>query len=255
MREQTLRTIRRSLYVGLKICAVAGVLAAVAAISAYLSVRRSVSGGNVRVPDVVGLSSDEAERLLREQGLSIETAAKRHDPQVEAGHVLAQEPAPGSGIKVDRKVKVVVSLGQEGAAVPDLRGGAARMAQIALQQQGYRVAGQVYAHAGRAEENLVLAQDPPPGDPGALEGKVALLISRGRRPPVYVMPDFAGRTVEEASRVLARAGLRMAPPRRERSPAAAAGTVLRQRPESGYPVQPGDLITLVVAESSGGDDQ
>jgi beta-lactam-binding protein with PASTA domain len=68
------------------------------------------------------------------------------------------------------------------------------------------------------------------------------------------MPDFVGRREEEAKRVLARAGLRAAPPRRETSPAATPGTILRQRPESGYPVRPGDLITLVVAQGSGGED-
>jgi len=254
MRERTLRAIRRTLIAGLQVFVLGAALAIVAAVSAYLTVRRTVSGREVLVPELVGLAADDAGRLLRRQGLAIETVAERHDPTVEAGHVIAQEPAPGSGIKVDRKVKVVVSLGEKGAAVPELRGGAARMAQITLQQQGYRVAGQVYAFTARAEENLVLGQDPLPGEFGARDGKVGLLVSRGRRPPVYVMPDFIGRPEVEAERLLARAGLRAAPPSRETSPAAAPGTILRQRPESGYPVRPGDLITLVVAQAAGGED-
>jgi len=255
MKERTVRALRRTLITGLKVFAVGAALAIVGALSAYLTVRRTVSGREVLVPQLVGLSADEARRLLDKQGLAIETVAERHDPAVEAGHVIAQEPSPGSGIKVDRKVKVVVSLGEAGAAVPELRGGAARMAQITLRQQGYRVAGQVYAFAGKVDENLVLGQDPLPGEFGARDGSVELLVSRGRRPPVYVMPDFVGRRQEEAERVLARAGLRPAPVQHETSPAAEPGTILRQRPESGYPVRPGDLITLVVADAGGGDDR
>ena len=254
MKEQTKKTARRALVTGATIAVIGGALVLTAAVSAYYTVRHSVSGRDVLVPDLVGVDQKTAEGLLSKQGLAIERVAERHDPRVPAGNVLAQEPAPGSSLKVDRKVKVVVSLGEEGAAVPDVRGRAARMAQITLQQQGYRVAGPVYAYAPGADENLVVAQDPLPGEFGAREGQVGLLISRGRRPAVYVMPDFTGRTQAEAERLLARAGLRTAPARRERSPAVAAGTILRQRPEAGYPVRSGDLITLVVADGGGNED-
>ncbi|HKQ98520.1 MAG TPA: PASTA domain-containing protein [Candidatus Polarisedimenticolia bacterium] len=254
MREQTKLRTRRTLVAGAKLFLVGTALAVTAAVSAYLTVRSSVSGRDVLVPDLVGVDQKTAESLLRKQGLALELVGERHDPTMKAGNVLVQEPVPGSSLKVDRKVKVVVSLGEEGAAVPEVRGSAARMAQITLQQQGYRVAGPVYAYAPGADENLVLAQDPLPGEFGARAGQVGLLISRGRRPPVYVMPDFTGRTQAEAERLLARAGLRTAPARHERSPAVAAGTVLRQRPESGFPVRSGDLITLVVADAGGEDD-
>lgn len=254
MKEQTKLKTRRAFVIGARLLAVGCALAVTAAVSAYLTVRSSVSGRDVLVPDLVGVDRKTAESLLTKQGLAIELVAERHDPRVPAGSVLAQEPAAGSSLKVDRKVKVVVSLGEEGAAVPEVRGTAARMAQITLQQQGYRVAGPVYAYAPGAEENLVLAQDPLPGEFGARAGQVGLLISRGRRPQVYVMPDFTGRSEAEAERLLQRAGLRSAPARKERSPAVAPGTILRQRPEAGYPVRSGDLITLVVAEQ-GGDDE
>jgi serine/threonine-protein kinase len=253
MKEQTKQKTRRAFVLGAKVSMVGVALAVTAAVSAYLTVRQSVSGRDVLVPDLVGVDRQTAEGLLTKQGLALELVAERHDPRVPAGSILAQEPTPGSSLKVDRKVKVVVSLGEEGAAVPEVRGTAARMAQITLQQQGYRVAGPVYAYAPGADENLVLAQDPLPGEFGARAGQVGLLISRGRRPPVYVMPDFTGRTQAEAERLLARAGLRVSPARHERSPAVPAGTVLRQRPEAGYPVRSGDLITLVVADQGGED--
>jgi eukaryotic-like serine/threonine-protein kinase len=246
---------RRYLLTALKISILGAALAVVAAVSAYVTVRRAVSGRDVLVPNVTQMSAAEAGAVLRKQGLLLETVAERNDPHTEAGRVLAQEPPAGASIKMDRKVKVILSLGDKGGSIPDLRGSAARSAQISLQQQGLKVGGQVYAYSPKDPENLVIAQDPLAGELGHAEGKVGLLVSRGRRPLVYVMPDLTGRPQEEVIRFLTRAGLRPGPVRREPvESGGTSGTVVGQRPEAGYPVRAGDLVTLTVAGGSGGAD-
>jgi beta-lactam-binding protein with PASTA domain len=249
------RPLRRYLTTAIKLVLFGTALAVVAAVSAYLTVRRSVSGRDVLVPDLTRLSTDEAEAVLRKQGLVLEQVSERHDPQVEAGRILVQEPAAGSSIKIDRKIKVVVSLGDKGGMVPDLRGSAARGAQISLQQQGLRVVDQAFAYSQKEPENLVIAQDPLAGEAGLREGTVSLLVSRGRRPLVFVMPDVTGRPQQEVMRFLTRAGLRPGPPQRDPSPGEApAGTVTAQRPEAGYPVRAGDMVVLTVAGAGDSDD-
>jgi len=237
----------RSAVTALKMLLVGAALVLVAAISAWWTVRRAVSGRDVMVPDLAGLTGPQAEKSLRDQGLSLDLTTERYDPRVPAGQVLSQEPPPGSRIKADRKVKVVVSLGEKGSSVPELRGSAARTAQIALQQQGYRVGDLLYAYSPRSEENLVIGQDPMPGGAGAKDARVSLLVSRGRRPATYVMPNLVGHPQQDGLRWLAKAGLRPAPARRDPRSAAGAGTIVAQRPEAGWPVRSGDLVTLTVA--------
>ena len=250
-----MRPHRRYLLTALKIGLLGAALAVVAAVSAYVMVRRSVSGGDVLVPSLAEMTAGEAEAVLRKQGLLLEAVAERNDPRVGPGRVLAQEPPAGASIKRDRKVKVILSLGDKGGAIPDVRGNAARSAQIALQQQGLRVAGQVYAYSPKDPENLVIAQDPPAGEFGRAEAEVGLLVSRGRRPLVYVMPDLTGRPQDEVVRFLERAGLRSGAVRQERTEGGGpAHTVIAQRPEAGYPVRAGDLVTLTVS-AGGGDDE
>jgi len=253
MNERILSLLRRSARTGIKIAVIGAAVVLVAAVSAYLTVRRSVSSRDIVVPEVIGMTTDEATAALRKQALVLEPVAERHDAHVEVGHILAQEPAPGSTIKAERKVKVVLSLGEEGAVIPDLRGSAARGAQIALQQQGYRLSGQVYAWSRKEDENLVIAQDPPAGGAGVKEGRVSLLVSRGRPPVVYVMPDLTGRSEAEARRFLERAGLRPGPARHQADAAGAPGTVVAQRPEAGYPVRAGDLVSLTLAGPGAGE--
>ena len=106
---------------------------------------------------------------------------------------------------------------------------------------------QVYVYSRRVEENMVIAQDPLPESAGLRDAKVAMLVSRGARPRAYVMPALVGRGETEVLAFLARAGLRVAPLKRESGTGAPAGTVAAQDPEPGYPVRTGDVVNLTIA--------
>jgi len=244
--------LRRRAFLAVRVAAFAGLLVIIAALSAYLTVRQSVSGRDVQVPSLSGLTAEEASALLKKNGLVLEEAARRNDEHVEAGRILAQDPAPGTSIKLERKVKVVVSLGDKVSSIPELRGGAARKAQITLQQQGMKLGDQVYVYNRRVEENMVIAQDPLPEGAGLRDAKIALLVSRGAPPRTYVMPRLVGRGETDVLAFLQRAGLRVAPVKRDASRAASPGTIVAQDPDSGYPVRSGDVVTLTVA--GGGRD-
>ena len=82
---------RRGVIVLAWIGAFAGLLVAVGVLSAYLTVRRSVSGQDVAVPDLSGLTSEDAAALLKKQGLILEEAAQRNDEALDAGFILAQD--------------------------------------------------------------------------------------------------------------------------------------------------------------------
>ena len=239
--------IRRHLFLAAKIGALGMLLAVVAAYSAYYTVRQSISGGEVEVPDLTGLTVEEATTTLAESGLILEEATRRNDERIEEGLILEQDPQPGAGIKTRRKVKVVISLGDSVNPIPDFRGGAFRKAQITLQQQGMKTGSQVYVYTKREGENLVIGQDPQPGSAGWPEGGIGLLISRGDRPLTYVMPDFVGRSQSEAVAFISRAGLRRGPVRRDTGGRATPGTIVAQNPPAGYPIRHGDPVTLTVA--------
>lgn len=244
--------LRRHAILVAKVGLLAGFLAVVGALSAYFTVRRSISGRDVQVPDLSSLTIEEATAALKQRGLLLEEAAQRNDDRVEAGRILAQEPPPGTDIKQQRKIKVVVSLGDKVTSIPELRGGAARKAQITLQQQGLRMGDQLYVYSRRDEENMVIAQDPLPESAGLREGKVALLVSRGTPPRIYVMPDLTGRTQAEVVALLSRAGLKPGSVRRQAARGSVPGTVMAQDPAPGYPIKSGDLVALTLA--GGADD-
>ena len=77
----------------------------------YATILITITGGEIPVPDLHGLSVAASTILAGESGLHVETVGERYDPQVPAGQVISQTPKAGAGIKANRKLKVVVSLG------------------------------------------------------------------------------------------------------------------------------------------------
>ena len=224
------------------------VIVAAAVLSGYLSMRKAVRGGEVTVPTLQGVAVEEAARRLEQKGLVLDRSGERVDPLIPAGQVISQDPPEGTRLKRNRKVHVLVSLGQEVLLIPQLVGQPARRAQIGLQQSGLRVGEIAYVSSDEAEADKVLAQEPPPGTQSGREGHVDLLVSRGTRGRVWVMPHVEGMELDGVARLLNQAGLRVTNVKREaRGDGTPAGIVLEQVPLAGYPLREGESISLVVS--------
>lgn len=241
-----------------------GVVVALFAVSFYVSMRMVFVGREVTVPDLAGMSVDDARATLNLSELFLEPTAERYDERVPMGHVQAQDPVAGATIKKNRKVRVTISLGPLAVNIPDLRGQTLRSARIALQKEGLLVGYVTATHEDDVMSDVVMAQHPLPPDPqtsgtdeepftepvGVTGGRptMDLLVSRGRLEPIYVMPDLAHRRLSEVTAFAKRAGLRIGAVRREKSDENRSGTVIKQYPEAGYPIGRQEIISLVVSD-------
>jgi serine/threonine-protein kinase len=224
--------------------------------SFVFAMRTVFTGREVTVPDVSGRTLQEAAAILKESDLHVEATATRYDDHVEKDRVLLQDPAAGSTLKRNRKVRVAMSLGPLTVRIPDLRGASQRGARATLERSGLAAGVISYTHERAARADLVIAQEPWPDveeTPGvhgvsAADGAVDLLVSRGPEPAVYVMPDLSERRLDEVERMARRYGLRLGGVRREPTGSSQRGLVLRQAPEAGFPVSRRDIIMLVIGE-------
>src|SRR3546814_20448786 len=73
----------------------------------------------VRVPDVQGLTQQEALSQLQDSGLSPVVDAKP-DGSVEAGRVIGTDPAAGGSVSSGGDITVNVSTGPEQRRIPDV---------------------------------------------------------------------------------------------------------------------------------------
>ncbi len=86
-----------------------------------------------------------------------------------------------------------------------------------------------------------------PGARRAPSAQVALLVNRGERGTSYVMPDLIGVNGDRAADLLRAKGFRVAVVGEHPYPGVPAGIVLRQRPDGGFQIAPGEPISLEVS--------
>lgn len=228
-----------------RVLVIAASLLATYLVFAAIAVRVAVRARDVVVPDVVGSSVTDATVALARQDLQARVdTAERPSADVPAGHVLGQEPLPGTSSRRQRSVRVWISAGPKVAYMPSLAGEGERAAAIRLSQEGLDPPAIAEIRSEEFSADQVVAQDPPPGRPAA---SVQLLVSRGAGDATYVMPDLIGLGGDAAAAVLRQQGFRVSFVAQQNASGLPAGLIVRQTPSGGYQVQPGAAISLEVA--------
>lgn len=86
------------------------VLALAFFLSAIVTIYTLFRSGDTQVPNVVGKSEAEAQRLAGQAGLRVKTQ-RRSDASVPADSVIETRPGPNSPVKKDSLLTIVVSSG------------------------------------------------------------------------------------------------------------------------------------------------
>jgi len=180
----------------------------------------------VEVPDVRGLTLEQAEQALRAADLQLSRAGERFDPTVARGFILSQDPDPGTPVRGRKRVLVVLSLGEEFSSVPELFGESQRSAEQLLKSAGLKLGGITRAPSDEVGEGLVAGSDPGPESVMPQGSAVQLLISTGSGEESMVMPDLLGHEVGGIHRQLEAAGFKV-------KVSGGSGTVVTQRPAAG----------------------
>ena len=150
-------------------------------------------GREVVLPDVAGLTLEEAERILVEADLAVRDTVERWSADVPAGRVLEETPPAGSRVKPGRGAVLVVSRGLKQQRVPEVAGQTLRYARLTLSQQGYELGDVLRVPSDEVTRGFVITSEPPPGSVLAQGERVNLLVSDGPEEPVWIMPDLRGR--------------------------------------------------------------
>jgi serine/threonine-protein kinase len=215
------------------------VLAAAGAMRFALKIRE------VGVPDVTGKTVNDARTTLAAAGLNLRVEeGRRVDPKVPAGQVLLQDPQSGVRTRRERSVKVWISAGPRATIIPALTGESERTAQLRLQQDGLELATVSEIRSADYSAHAVVAQTPPPKTSAT---QISLLVNRGESGTTFVMPDLIGVNGDRAADVLRGRGFRVAVVGDHPYPGVPAGVVLRQSPQAGFQISPGEPISLEVS--------
>ena len=211
-----------------------------------ISARVAIRAGQVQVPDLTGLTVEDATLALQELQLRprIEEM-RRADDKVPSGRVAQQDPRSGVEARPQRTVKVWISSGPQTTPVPSLVGQSERTARIRLDQDGVTLTAVSEIWSSDYAVDAVVAQDPPPQ---ALSPRVSVLVNRGPRPVTYFMPNLLGLDVGRVDSMLQDRGFRMTVVESQTYPGIPPGVIVRQQPAAGTQVPEEGSVTIEVSK-------
>lgn len=208
-----------------------------------------LTGGTRRlsVPEVVNTNLDAATARLENMGLSLEVAEKVYDDNTLPGTIVEQKPQQGTQVKNGETVSVVVCLGPESAAVPNLDGMTQEEAANALAPLGLHVGVVTHRQDSDAPRGTVIEQYPEQGEVLENGGTVDLTLSD--QPLMRDVPNVLGKTLEETRQRLKEYDLQLGDVHYEYATGYDVGEVFRQSPESGTQLRQGDSVNVWVVEN------
>jgi len=207
----------------------------------------TLSGGveRITVPDVVGMSQDEADDALREVGLRPDIRLVPSDER--AGTVLSQRPAGDARVDPDTVVRLTVAEARpETVRVPRVTGLPVAEARSRLREAELR------SSVTRVESprpvGTVVRQSPSAGRELEKGETVELEVSSG--PAQVTVIDVVGFDEISAREQLEGAGFRVQVVDQPTSDVSQDGLVVAQDPPSGTQADEGSVVTITVARLS-----
>jgi eukaryotic-like serine/threonine-protein kinase len=173
-------------------------------IVAFFVFPAGVLPSDVPVPNVIGLTYNDAVQQLRQKGFSAERGETRYHNAAPRGTVLDQEPPGGAMLPPTIRVSLVVSGGQRFATIPAVIGMSREQAQSSMELAGFEL-GDVSERPSMQPYGTVLDSRPRPGTQAPMPSPVALVISAG--PTTVIVPDVVGRQLADAQLLLRQVGL------------------------------------------------
>jgi len=207
------------------------------------------SGVSVAVPELAGLSMEEAARSLEEVGLAVgevrEGESALAGNEEETGRVTAQEPQAGIDVAEGAKVNVEVSA-LPFVAVPELRGLTPEEAATVLGGKGLSLNFDEGAtEESERREGAVARQNPEAGTRVGRRIAVSIVLAT---PFKTIVPDVSGLTAEVAAIVLDEAGLALAAaPYRDKGAESGWGKIVEQNPPAGANASRGSSVEIALS--------
>ena len=199
----------------------------------------------VEMPNIVGLSKEEAQQRIEGAKLKFEVASEEYNKDVEENHVISQDPTYVEGynkVKEGSTVKVVLSKGTEKTKVPKVAGMSKDDAISAIENAKLK-AEIVEETSKKVQEGYVISQETDANTEVDAGETVKIHVSTGVEKAT--VPGVVGKSQDEAKKTLQDLGFVVTVTNAEDS-SKENGTVLKQSLDEGKTVEKGSAITITV---------
>lgn len=198
----------------------------------------------VSVPDVAGMTEDDAKAALNKVGLGCKISKQNSDTVAE-GNVISQSQKADSKVDKNTTITITVSSGSNTFTVPNVVGKTESDASSTLKNAGLTVSID-YSFSDSVSQGNVISQTPSKGSSVKSGDSVTINVSRGKETKTVTVPNVIGLTESQANEALDNAGLKYSVYGYQES-SSERGIVIGQSYSSGKEVDEGTVIQLTLS--------
>ncbi|MFR5313061.1 MAG: Stk1 family PASTA domain-containing Ser/Thr kinase [Clostridia bacterium] len=200
----------------------------------------------VELPNLVGMSKEEAQKEAENLKLKIEIKEEEFNKEVPEGFIISQDPKyiEKYNVKEGSTITVVVSKGQEKTKVPNVKGKSQEEALQLLEAANLK-AEIIEETSKTVKEGYVISQETEPDEEVFAGDTVKIHISKGTGIKQVNVVSVIGQSEANAKTTLTGLGLKVNVAYEEDT-SKADGIVLKQSLEGGKTVNEGTTITITV---------
>ncbi len=203
----------------------------------------------VPVPDLAGLTVEQARTALLNLGLTIGEITYVNDPLVPADTIISSQPGFGESVLGGATIDLTVSQGKGTSPIPNFDGKTAEEARSVLEAEPYEfVVEEIIEASDTVPIGFVIRTSPVTGAEVAKGATVTIYVSNGRAP--IPVPPVVGLTERQARPLLTSQGLIVRVVYVDVTPESGDDKrVLDQTPASGEDVEVGSEVVISVGRA------
>lgn len=201
----------------------------------------------VKVPNVVGMTEDEAKKTLNEEGLGYKVVERKESDKYESGTVSEQKTEAGTKVKKNTTIQVVVSSGLVGdkITIPNVSGKSESEAQSELERAGFKKISSEFEYSDTVAEGDVISTTPSAGAEATEDTQIVMKVSKGAEKKT--VPNVIGWADADAQNAIVAAGLNVGTVSYDYNDSVPEGQVVSQSIEGGKKVAAGTAVGLAVS--------
>ena len=209
---------------------------------AYLNI---TNPAEVELPEVVGMSKEEAQKTVEDLKLVFEVSSEEYNKDVPEGYVISQDPTyiADYHVKEGSSVKVVISKGQEKTTVPNVEGEEKNEA-IKMIEDANLKAEVVEETSKTVKEGYVISQEVEADSEAYAGDTIKIHVSTGTGIKQVTVENVVGQTEANAKSTLEAQGLKVNITYVDAT--TDNGKVTKQSVTGGTTVDEGTTVTLTV---------
>ena len=137
---------------------------------------------SVQVPNVVGMTENEAVSALEKANLQVAEIKREYNDSYSSGVVYNASPSAGSAVDKNSKVTLYVSKGKETVSVPGLVGLTQNDAESRIKANGFTVGTVTQQYSNSYASGVVMSQSPSEGTQIEKGTTINFVVSKGVDP-------------------------------------------------------------------------